>query len=65
MRPRPARPTEYALTPLGESAKPVLATLYEWGLGLRGGHDRHLRTPTGPPLDGPWLQAVPLEKEIS
>ena len=65
MRPRPARPTEYALTPLGESAKPVLATLYEWGLGLRGGHGRHLRTPTGPPLDGPWLQAVPLEKEIS
>ncbi len=65
LRPRPARPTEYALTPLGESAKPLLATLYQWGLGLRGRHDRPLRTHPEPPLDGSWPRADSHEKENS
>jgi DNA-binding HxlR family transcriptional regulator len=65
LRPRPARPTEYALTPLGESAKPLLATLYEWGLGLRGRRDCPVRTQPEPPLDGPWPRADPHEKENS
>ena len=65
LRPRPARPTEYVLTPLGESAKPLLATLYEWGLGLRGCRDRPARTHPGPPLEGPWPRADSHEKENS
>ncbi len=64
-RPRPARPTEYVLTPLGESAKPLLATLYQWGLGLRGLRDRSPRTHSEAPLDGPWPRADSNEKENS
>ena len=52
--PRPAGPAEYVLTPLGESAKPLLATLYEWGLALRGRSTSPPRTHPEPPLDGPW-----------
>jgi DNA-binding HxlR family transcriptional regulator len=55
--PRLARPAEYALTPLGESAKPLLATLYEWGLALRGRSTFHPRAHPEPPLDGPWPRA--------
>jgi DNA-binding HxlR family transcriptional regulator len=62
-RPRPARPTEYLLTPLGESARPLLATLYEWGLGLRNRRAWPPRTHPEPPLDGPWPRADSHEKE--
>jgi DNA-binding HxlR family transcriptional regulator len=65
LRPQPPRPTEYVLTPLGESAKPLLATLYQWGLGLRGLRDRSPRTHPEPPLDGPWPRADTNEKENS
>jgi DNA-binding HxlR family transcriptional regulator len=65
LRPRPARPMEYVLTPLGESAKPLLATLYEWGLGLRGRRDCPARTQPEPPLEGPWPRADSHEKENS
>jgi DNA-binding HxlR family transcriptional regulator len=65
LRPRPARPSEYALTPLGESAKPLLATIYQWGLGLRGCRDRLPRTHPEPPLEGPWPRADSHEKENS
>ncbi len=57
------RPVEYGLTPLGESAKPLLATLYEWGLSLRGRSTRPPRTHPGPPLNGPWPRADSHEKE--
>jgi DNA-binding HxlR family transcriptional regulator len=30
------RRIEYSLTPLGESLKPIIAGLYEWGLRLKG-----------------------------
>ena len=61
--PRPARAPEYGLTPLGESAKPLLATLYEWGLALRG-RDTWPPHPE-PPLHGPWPRADSHEKENS
>ncbi|HEX9187945.1 MAG TPA: helix-turn-helix domain-containing protein [Vicinamibacteria bacterium] len=66
LRPRAIRPTEYALTPLGESARPLLATLYEWGLGLRGQVAPSPRTPPSPPpLEGPWRRADSPDKEMS
>jgi len=60
---RPGRPAEYVLTPLGESAKPLLATLYEWGLALRGRSTWPPRAHPGPLLDGPWSRADSHEKE--
>ena len=34
VRPGPDRKAEYTLTPLGQSLKPVIGAMYEWGLSL-------------------------------
>ena len=60
------RRVEYVLSPFGESAKPWLATLYEWGLGaLHARRDAARRPPPGPALERPWPREVPIHEEMS
>ena len=60
------RRVEYALSPFGESAKPWLATLYEWGLGAaRVRRDPTRRPHPGPVLEPMWPREVPIDKEMS
>lgn len=60
------RRVEYALSPFGESAKPWLATLYEWGLGaVRARRDPAPRPRPRPATEAPWPREVPIDKEMS
>ena len=60
------RRVEYVLSPFGESAKPWLATLYEWGLGaLHARRDAARHPPPGPALERPWPREVPIHEEMS
>lgn len=58
------RRVEYALTPFGESAKPWLATLYEWGLGAFLARRDPCRRPHPESAFG-RPRAIPIYEEMS
>jgi len=57
VRARPGPRLQYVLTPLGESAKPALAALYEWGLLARD-FPWATRTASPGPLEAGIFQAA-------